>query len=203
MLDLIRAGGLLMLPIIACSIIALAIVFERMWTLRRSRVVPPDLVDEVYHQYQRGTLTPAFIDELAVQSPLGRILAAGLVNLHHSREVMKESLEDEGRQVVNNLERYLGTLAMIISITPLLGLLGTVIGMIEVFAAIVAEGVGNPSVLAGGISKALITTAAGLSVAIPALVFHRYLSGKVERLILAMESQAIRLVEAIHGERNL
>lgn len=203
MIELIEAGGWLMLPIILCSVVALAIVFERLWTLRRPRVVPPDLLDEVYHQHQRGTLTPAFIDDLRHQSPLGRILAAGLINRNHSREVMKESLEEEGRQVVHKLERYLGTLGMIISVTPLLGLLGTVIGMIEVFAAIVSAGVGNPAVLAGGISKALITTAAGLSVAIPALVFHRYLTGKVERLVLAMESQAIKLVEVIHGERSL
>ena len=203
MLELIEAGGWLMLPIILCSVAALAIVIERLWTLRRARVAPHGLMNDVYQQFQRGTLSPEFIAELSARSPLGRVLSAGLANRHHSREVMKESLEEEGRQVVHQLERYLGTLGMISSITPLLGLLGTVIGMIEVFAAIVSAGVGNPAVLAGGISKALITTAAGLSVAIPALVMHRYLTGKVERLVMVMENQAIRLVEVIHGERSL
>lgn len=203
MLELIKAGGWLMLPIILCSIAALAIVLERLWTLRRARVIPPGLMNTVYEQFERGTLTPEFVGDLSRQSPLGRVLSAGLANRHSSRDVMKETLEEEGRQVVHQLERYLATLGMIASIAPLLGLLGTVFGMIEVFAAIVSAGVGNPAVLAGGISKALITTAAGLSVAIPALVMHRYLTSKVDMLVLAMENQAIRLVEVIHGERSL
>ena len=203
MFELIRAGGWLMLPILLCSVLALAIILERFWTLRRGNVVPPGLMNDVYSQYQRGALTPEYLADLRRGSALGRIFAAGISNRQHSREVMKESIEDEGRQVVNDLERYLNTLGMITSVTPLLGLLGTVIGMIEVFTAIVSAGVGNPGVLAGGISKALITTAAGLSVAIPTLVFHRYLGGKVGRLVLEMEKQAIKLVEIIHGERSL
>jgi biopolymer transport protein ExbB len=139
---------------------------------------------------------------LREHSPLGRVLAAGLVNLAHSREVMKESLEDAGRQVVQELERFLNTLGTIATITPLLGLLGTVIGMIKVFAAITAHGVGNPAVLAGGISEALITTAAGLAVAIPSLMFYRYFRGKVTMIVLRMEEEALRLVEVIHGERE-
>jgi biopolymer transport protein ExbB len=135
-------------------------------------------------------------------SPLGRVLAAGLVNMHHSREVMKESIEDVGRQVAHELERFLNTLGTIAAISPLLGLFGTVLGMIEVFNAITAAGVGNPTVLAGGISKALITTVGGLSVAIPSLIFYRFLRGRVDELVLRMEEQALKLVEIIHGERE-
>ena len=192
-----------MWPILLCSVVALAIILERAWVLRTGRVVPRGLMNDVYLQYQGGPVTKDYLDGLRRGSALGRILAAGVANHQMSREFMKEAIEDEGRQVVHALERYLNTLGMITSVTPLLGLLGTVIGMIEVFAAIVSAGVGNPAVLAGGISKALITTAAGLSVAIPALVFHRYLNGKVDRLVLEMENQAIKLVEIIHGERTL
>lgn len=203
MFELIKAGGWLMLPILLCSVVALAIILERSWVLRATSVVPKGLMNEVYRQYQRGVMTKDYVVRLRRGSLLGRILAAGVANRQMSREVMKEAIEDEGRQVVHDLERYLNTLGMITSVTPLLGLLGTVIGMIEVFAAIVSAGIGNPGVLAGGISKALITTAAGLSVAIPALVFHRYLTGKVDELVLEMEKQAIKLVEIIHGERAL
>ena len=201
MFELIKAGGWLMVPILLCSVVALAIVLERAWVLRSTNVVPRGLMTAVFHQYQRGAVSREYLGRLRQGSPLGRILAAGVANHQMSRDVMKEAIEDEGRQVVHELERYLNTLGMITSVTPLLGLLGTVIGMIEVFAAIVSAGVGNPAVLAGGISKALITTAAGLSVAIPALVFHRYLSGKVDELVLEMENQAVKLVEIIHGER--
>lgn len=203
MVELIEAGGWLMWPILLCSVVALAIILERAWVLRAGRVVPRGLMNDVYLRYQEGPVTKDYLDGLRRGSALGRILAAGVANRQMSREVMKEAIEDEGRQVVHDLERYLNTLGMITSVTPLLGLLGTVIGMIEVFAAIVSAGVGNPAVLAGGISKALITTAAGLSIAIPALVFHRYLNGKVDRLVLEMENQAIKLVEIIHGERAL
>jgi biopolymer transport protein ExbB len=147
-------------------------------------------------------LNNADLSKLRASSPLGRILAAGLVNRKHSKEVMKESIEEVGRQVVHELERYLNSLGSIASISPLLGLLGTVIGMIKVFSVIVTTGVGDPAVLAGGISEALITTAAGLSVAIPSLFFHRYFMGAVDELVLAMEEQALRLVEVIHGERE-
>jgi biopolymer transport protein ExbB len=201
-LELVKAGGWLMWPIIACSVIAMAIVVERLWLYRKRRVLPANLVAQIWQLHQKNQLTDAHIATVRKSSPLGRILAAGLMNRRHAREVMKEAIEEEGRQVVHELERYLNTLGTIANISPLLGLLGTVIGMIKVFAAITTSGVGNPTVLAGGISEALITTAAGLSVAIPALIFHRYLSGRVDRIVLSMEDQALKMVEVMHGERE-
>lgn len=202
MFELVKSGGWLMLPIIVCSIAAFAIILERLWTLRQRRVVPENLVARIWQMHNKNQLTQAHITTVREGSPLGRILAAGLANRHHSREIMKESIEEVGRQVVHEMERYLNTLGTIASITPLLGLLGTVIGMIKVFAAIMTAGVGNPAVLAGGISEALITTAAGLSVAIPSLMFHRYLGGRVERLVVVMEEQALKMVEVMQGERE-
>ena len=202
MFELVKAGGWLMLPIIACSIAAMTITAERLWAYRRKRVIPASLVAQVWKLYKSNQLTAAHVTAVRDSSPLGRILAAGLVNHRHSREVMKEAIEEEGRQVVHELERYLNTLGTIASISPLLGLLGTVVGMIKVFTAITTAGVGNPAVLAGGISQALITTAAGLSVAIPSLIFHRYLTGRVDQLVVGMEEQAIKLVEVMHGERE-
>ena len=191
-----------MLPILLCSVIALAIVGERFWSLQRKRITPLNLVSQVWQWYKNDQLTDENIQQLANSSPLGKVLAAGLVNRHHPREIMKESIEDTGRQVVIELERYLNTLGTIASITPLLGLLGTVIGMIKVFAAITAHGVGNPSVLAGGISEALITTATGLSVAIPSLIFYRYFRGKVDELVLKMEEESLKIVDVMHGDRE-
>ena len=196
-----QAGGILMLPIMACSVIALAIVIERFWTLRRTEVVPPGLVAAILERVQQDRLDEQYLSALRQGSPLGRILAAGLVNRRSSREVMKESIEEVGRQVAHRLERFLNTLGTIAAITPLLGLLGTVVGMIEVFAVITSVGVGSPGELAGGISVALITTAAGLSVAIPTMIFHRYFRGRVDELVLEMEQQAIMLIEVIKGER--
>jgi len=201
-LELVKAGGWLMWPIIACSVIAMAIIVERLWAYRRRRVLPTNLVAQIWQLHQNDQLTTAHIATVRNSSPLGRILAAGLVNRSHSREVMKEAIEEEGRQVVHELDRYLNTLGTIANISPLLGLLGTVIGMIKVFTAITSAGVGNPAVLAGGISEALITTAAGLSVAIPAVIFHRYLNGRVDRIVLSMEEQALKMVEVMHGERE-
>lgn len=202
MYELVKAGGWLMLPIILCSVVALAIVIERLWALRRKRVLPVNLVARVWQMHRNKQLTPSHITGIKDGSPLGRMLAAGLVNRKHSREVMKEVIEEVGRQVVHELERYLNTLGTISSITPLLGLLGTVIGMIKVFAAIMTTGIGDPGVLAGGISEALITTAAGLSVAIPSLMFYRYLRGKVEKLVIMMEEEALKMVEVMQGERE-
>ena len=199
---MVQAGGWLMLPILLCSVIALAIVGERFWSLQRKRITPVNLVSQVWQWYQNNELTDQNIQLLANNSPLGKVLAAGLVNRRHPREIMKESIEDTGRQVVIELERYLNTLGTIASITPLLGLLGTVIGMIKVFAAITAHGVGNPSVLAGGISEALITTATGLSVAIPSLIFYRYFRGKVDELVLKMEEESLKIVDVMHGDRE-
>lgn len=191
-----------MLPIIACSIAALGIVIERFWSLQRKRVMPEYLMRQILQLHQDEKLNLADLDKLKTSSPLGRILAAGLVNRNHSKVVMKEAIEEVGRQVVHELERYLNTLGTIASISPLLGLLGTVIGMIKVFSVIVTAGVGDPGVLAGGISEALITTAAGLSVAIPSLMFHRYFSGLIDQLVIGMEEQALKMVEVIHGERE-
>ena len=202
MLELVKAGGWLMWPIMACSVIAMAIIVERLWLYHPRRVLPANLVAQIWQLHQKNQLTAAHVATVRKSSPLGRILAAGLVNRLHAREVMKEAIEEEGRQVVHELERYLNTLGTIANISPLLGLLGTVIGMIKVFAAITTSGVGNPTVLAGGISEALITTAAGLSVAIPALIFHRYLSGRVDRIVLSMEEQALKMVEVMHGQRE-
>jgi biopolymer transport protein ExbB len=201
--ELIKAGGWLMLPIIACSVVATAIIAERLWVLRRRRVIPKHLVAQIWQMNRQGKLTSAQLTSLRQGSPLGRILAAGLLNRHHSREIMKESIEEVGRQVVMELQRYLNSLGTIASIAPLLGLLGTVVGMIKVFSAIVESGVGNPAVLATGISEALLTTAAGLSVAIPSLIFHRYFNGRVDALVLGMEEQALKMVEVMQGEREL
>jgi len=200
--ELVKAGGLLMIPILACSVLAMGIIFERLWVYRQRRVLPKNLVAQVWNLHRNNQLSHAHIASIKEGSPLGRVLAAGLINRHHSREVMKESIEEVGHQVIHELERYLNTLGTIASITPLLGLLGTVIGMIKVFTAITTAGVGDPSVLAGGISEALITTAAGLSVAIPALIFHRYLSGKVNMLVLGMEEEALKMVEVMLGDRE-
>lgn len=201
MLELVKAGGWLMVPIFLCSIIAMAIISERFWTLQRKRVTPKNLVVQVWHWARGGELDDARVRAIRTGSPLGRVLAAGLINRHCNREIMKESIEDVGRHVVHELERYLNTLGTIASITPLLGLLGTVIGMIKVFAVITTRGVGDPGVLAGGISEALITTAAGLCVAIPSLMFHRYFRGRVDELVVTMEQEALKLVEVLQGER--
>lgn len=186
-----------MAPIIVCSILSLTIIAERSWTLRRSRVVPEDLGSKVEDWAARHELDRRHLDELRSGSVLGRVLAAGLVNRHRSRHLIKEAIEDTGRHVVHELERFLNTLGTIAGISPLLGLLGTVIGMIKVFSSIMAHGVGNANQLAGGISEALITTAAGLTVAIPSFFFYRYFKGKVEAYVVSMEEQAINLIEAI------
>lgn len=200
--ELIKAGGWLMLPIIASSVIAMAITVERFWMLRIKRVLPRHLVAQVWNWVRNHQLDATRLHGLRSGSPLGRVLAAGLVNIRHDRSVMKEAIEDAGRHVVLELERYLNTLGTIAAITPLLGLLGTVVGMIDVFNAITTQGVGNPGALADGISKALITTAAGLSVAIPSLGFYRYFRGKVDMLVVRMEQEATKMIEVMHGERE-
>ena len=199
MIEIIRAGGWLMLPIILCSIIAVAITIERLWTLQRRRVLPEDLAMRVWDWARDRQLDQKHLTVLSANSPMGRVLAAGLANRHQSREVLKEIVQDTGRHVVHELERYLNSLGTIAAITPLLGLLGTVIGMVKVFTAITTAGVGNPGVLAGGISEALITTAAGLSVAIPSLIAYRYLRGQVDALVVEMEKEAMKLIDALHG----
>jgi biopolymer transport protein ExbB len=195
MLEIVQAGGWVMAPIILCSVIAAAIIIERLWTLQRDRVLPAKLTTTVHQWLADDQVGPPHLQELHQSSPLGQILAAGLANRFAGRDVVKESVEDCGRHVVHELERYLGTLGTIAAITPLLGLFGTVIGMIKVFAAITANGVGNPGVLAGGISEALITTAAGLSVAIPTLISYRYLRGRVDGLVVEMEKETMKFLE--------
>ncbi len=202
MFELIKAGGLLMWPILFCSVLAMAITLERLWVYRRKRVVPDHLLAQIWSLYKKGELDRRQILAIRESSPLGRMLATGLANLNHPREVMKEAIEEEGRQVVHHLEKHLDALGTIAAITPLLGLLGTAIGMIKVFTAITQSGVGDPTVLAGGISEALITTAAGLSVAIPTLIVHRYLTARVDELAIAMEAQAVKMVEVLHGDRE-
>ena len=202
MFELIRAGGFLMWPILACSIVSMAIIAERFWSLRESKVAPINLVANVWQWHKSEQLDAKRIQALRTNSPLGMILAAGLLNRKHSREIMKESIEEVGRLVAHSLERFLNTLGTISSITPLLGLLGTVIGMIKVFTVITSQGVGDPSVLSEGISEALLTTAAGLSVAIPSLMFYRYFRGKVDDLVVTMEQEALKMVEVMHGIRE-
>lgn len=197
MLEIIYAGGWLMVPIILCSILSLTIIGERFWALRRGAVVPPGIGQQVEDWAARHELDRRHIDQLRAGSAMGRVLAAALVNRHRSREVIKEAVEDTGRHVIHELERFLNTLGTIAGISPLLGLLGTVIGMIKVFSAILAHGVGDASQLAGGISQALITTAAGLTVAIPSFFFYRYFKGRVVDYVVSMEEQAINLIEAI------
>ncbi|GAA0840278.1 MotA/TolQ/ExbB proton channel family protein [Marinobacter pelagius] len=203
MFELLKAGGILMVPIVACSILALAIVLERFWTLRASRVAPPQTINELWRWIKKKDLNGRKLKALQGSSPLGRILAGGLLNAKHGREIMKESIEHEASQVIHELERFLNPLGTVATIAPLLGLLGTVIGMIKVFAEIQLAGVGNAGNLAGGISEALITTAAGLSVAIPALICHRYFIRRVDELVVNMEQEAIKLVEVVHGDREI
>lgn len=202
MVEIVKAGGWLMAPIILCAIIAMGIILERYWTLASKRVIPENLTARVWAWVKRDALDQAQIQTLHQGSPLGQILAAGLINRGRERAVMKDSIEDTGRHVVHELERYLDTLGTIAAITPLLGLLGTVIGMVKVFTAITTHGVGDPTVLAGGIAEALITTAAGLTVAIPALIGYRYYRNRIDSLVVDMEKEAIKLVEALHRRQD-
>ena len=199
MLELLIAGGWVMWPIGLCSAVALAIVLERLWTLRRKAVLPPGLGAEVREWAAQHKLDPAHVEALRRNSPLGELLAAGIDVRHRPREIIKERIEDVGRHVVHSMERFLNTLGSIASVAPLLGLLGTVIGMIRLFLAILDHGVGDVTQLAGGIGQALVCTAAGMLVAIPALVFHRYLRGRVLEYVIEMEKQAIALTDTLEA----
>lgn len=202
MLEVFIAGGWLMWPILLCSIIGLAICVERFYTLNPRKIAPPHLLATVWKQLKAGELDAERLRNLKKASPLGRILAAGLGNAYHGRDVMKESIQEAAGHVIHDLERYLNTLGTIAAVSPLLGLLGTVFGMITVFSEIMAQGTGNASALAGGISQALITTAAGLTVAIPALVMHRYFVGRIDGIVVELEQETIKLVDALHSEEN-
>jgi len=190
MLEIFTAGGWLMLPILLCSIIAIGIITERFWSLQTKHISPPELVTQIWQWLRYQQVDESRIRALQENSPLGQILASGLIN------------RDAPRHVTLSLEKNLNTLGTIAAIAPLLGLLGTVIGMIKVFAVITTEGVGNPETLAGGISEALITTATGLVVAIPSLIFYRYFRGKINLLVVDMEQQAMKLIEILHDERE-
>lgn len=203
MLEIIIAGGWLMVPIILCSIAVLGIAVERYWTLSPTRIAPRHLLAQVWGWIKNNQLDGAKIRELKRSSELGKILAAGLSNSRSGREVMKDSIEEAASQVIHDMERYLGAMGTIAAVTPLLGLLGTVVGMIKVFTDIMLEGTGNAGVLAGGISEALITTAAGLSVAIPAMVLHRFFQRRVDTLVVTMEQDAVKLVDALHSDRRV
>ena len=191
-----------MVPLVLASIFAMAITAERFWSLQTKRILPPDLVGEVWRVLQSGGADTAWLNALRQGSPLGRVLAAGIANRAHSRGIIKESIEEAGRLVAHQMERYLNTLGTIAAVSPLMGLLGTVFGMIDMFAALKTHGVGDPAALSGGIAEALITTAAGLTIAIPTLYFYRFLRGKVDALVISMEQEALRLVEVLHGERE-
>ena len=201
MWSIIQAAGWPIWPLIFASIIALALIFERLWSLRRRVVAPPALVDRVLAEYRQGGSLSDLVAKTAQQGPLGRILAAGLANVKSPRPVMKEAIEEIGRIVTHDLDRFLTTLGTIAAMAPLLGLFGTVVGMIEIFGSQTAAA-SNPIQLAHGISVALYNTAFGLIVAIPSMIFYRHFRGKVDGLIVEMEQQAIRLVDFAHGDRS-
>jgi biopolymer transport protein ExbB len=198
---IIEAAGWPIFPLILASVIAVAIIIERAYSLRTKEVAPATLLQETIKVYQERGVPAELINQLNDSSPLGRIFAIALKNAGNSREVMKESIEESGRAVTHELDRFLTTLGTIASMAPLLGLLGTVIGMIEIFGAQTGGGT-NPGQLAHGISIALYNTAFGLIVAIPAMIAYRFFRSKVESLVVDMEQQAIKLVEIVHGDRK-
>nr|WP_241093299.1 MotA/TolQ/ExbB proton channel family protein [Xanthomonas sp.] len=188
-----------MVPLLLLGVVALAIVLERFWSLRRSEVLPPGLGQEVRNWATRGKLDANHIESLRRNSPLGALLAAGLDVRNRPREVVRERIEDTGRHVVHRMERYLNALGTVASAGPLLGLLGTVVGMIQMFLGILDHGVGDVNQLAGGIGKALVCTATGMIIAVPALVFHRYFKGRIAGYIIEMEQEAAALTDALDG----
>ncbi|HMW54723.1 MAG TPA: MotA/TolQ/ExbB proton channel family protein [Accumulibacter sp.] len=201
MFSIVQAAGWPIWPLLLASIIAVALILERLVALRRSKVVPPGLLQRVVAEYRQKGVTAAMLGDLEAQSPLGRVLGAGLRNVGSSREIMKEAIEEAGGVVSHNLERYLTTLGTIASISPLMGLFGTVVGMIEIFGS-QAPGGSNPIQLAHGISVALYNTGFGLLIAIPSMIFWRHFRALVDSFVVEMQQQAVRLVEVLHGQRN-
>ena len=201
MFALIQAAGWPIWPIILASIVAVAIIGERLWALRLSVVAPRDLLPQVLQEYRKNGVSGDMLARLQKHSPLGQIFAAGLKNDKSTREIMKESVEEAGRAVVHNLDRYLTTLGTIASLSPLMGLFGTLVGMIEIFGTN-SPGNSSPAQLAHGISVALYNAAFGILVAIPSMIFYRYFHAKVDALVIEMELQALKLVEIVHGERQ-
>ncbi|HEX2649632.1 MAG TPA: MotA/TolQ/ExbB proton channel family protein [Burkholderiales bacterium] len=202
MFDIIKAAGWPIWPLLLASIIAVALIIERSVTLRESKIVPPTLLDQVLSVYTRQGVTPEILDRLAKDSPLGEVLAAGLRNEKSPRHVMKEAIEEAGRSSAHNLERYLTTLGTIATAAPLLGLFGTVVGMIEIFGSQSPTGANNPAQLAHGISIALYNTAFGIAISIPALIFYRHFKNKVDGFVVRMEQAASKMVDIVHGERE-
>jgi len=196
------AGGWAMVPILICSAVALAIILERFWSLRQNTVAPPELGEQVRTWARTRKLDPSHIDTLSKNSPLGELLAAALSVRNRPREIIKERIEDAGRHVVHRLERYLNTLGTIALISPLLGLLGTVIGLIRMFLAVMVHGIGNAQQMAGGIGEALVCTATGLVVAVPAYIFHRYFRSRVSGLVVVMEKEAIALLDELAAQQQ-
>ncbi|NEX60453.1 MotA/TolQ/ExbB proton channel family protein [Noviherbaspirillum galbum] len=201
MLAIIQAAGWPIYLLLIASVIALALIIERLLYLRRSRILPPSLLDEVIRVYHNGKTTPEVIANLEANSPLGRVLAAGLRNVNAPRDVMKESIEEAGGAAAHELERFLTTLGTVATLAPLMGLFGTVVGMIEIFGAQNAAGT-NPAQLAHGISVALYNTGFGLAVAMPALVFYRHFRALVDSFVVEMEQQAVKFVDTVHGNRK-
>ena len=197
MWEIVIAGGPLMWPIILCSVIAAAIVLERLWTLQQRRIMPPDLTRRIWQLVESGQANDKVIAALEANSPLGKLLAVGLANRFRPRAVLMERLEDAGRHVTHDLDRFLNTLGTIANVSPLLGLLGTVTGIIKAFNAIYSGGLGDPRALSGGISEALLTTAAGLCVAIPSYVAFRYLRGRVDSIVVQIEKDVIQFADAL------
>lgn len=203
MLEILKAGGWAMAPILLCSAIMVAIVLERFWTLRRKSVMPLDLGEQVSAWARSQKLDPQHIDALRGNSPLGELLASVVVARHRGREAMKEHVEDTGRHIIHQLERFLNTLGTIALVSPLLGLLGTVFGLIRMFLVVAAGNMGDPSKMAGGIGEALICTAAGLCVAIPSYFFHRYFRGKIAGYVVEMEKHAIALMDELETQNEV
>ncbi|WMJ09063.1 MotA/TolQ/ExbB proton channel family protein [Nitrosomonas sp. sh817] len=201
MLSLIQAAGWPIWPIIIASVVAIGIIGERMWTLRLNVISPKELLPKVLNEYKRNGVSAEMLTKLQKHSPLGQILAAGLKNVKSSREVMKESIEEAGRVIAHELNRYLTTLGTIAALSPLMGLFGTLVGMIEIFGSSSPAG-SNPAQLAYGISVALYNAAFGILVAIPSMIFYRHFRAKVDDFVIEMELQALKLVEIVHGERD-
>lgn len=197
MFEYIAAGGILIIPILLCSVVAMAIIIALFLKLSKKKVVPEGVADTAYKLAVSGKMTPQHINQIREGSSLGKVLAAGLDNVDQPRHLMKTNIEETGRHVIHEMDKYMTTLGTIAAIAPLLGLLGTVVGMISVFSVITSQGVGNPTELAGGISQALITTAAGISVAVPALIFHRYFRSRITDLAIEMEKSSMRLVDVV------
>ncbi len=203
MFELVKSGGWLMLPIILCSIAALAISIERLLALRVHKIAPPQLLGEVWALIKNNQLDAAKLRDLKQGSPLGALLAAGLANARHGREVMKESIEEAASVVVYEMERYLNALGTVALIAPMLGLIGAILGIMSVFNDIRLQGAGDPGLLAGGISEALVTTAAGLMIAVPATMMHRFFNGRITRLVILLEQESLKLVDALQGDRKV